>query len=1137
MIKHLLICAMIIGIANAFEHTVIKAPSGSSYITARGIGSNIAIIDSSQTYIDGGFLLYVYEKDDVTGKWENTTVTIDKTMFSGAGHTVDFHYIIHITTDDIVVGHLRDNGSGDGKVYRMSWDSVNKQFNTPVYSSLYVSINEVDSISSDGSKLVIVDSGTSTTISTYYWSGVDYIQAPDVTVNSNTNGAAVQVFNDKLLIGEPRYTASVPLNTGGHAYYKRWDDVNKQWGATEGSFPPPTSRSSSENGIYKCGTNAWMSDYSAIVYCPDGYNQNAGAYYRYRHDGTNWVPFGSYRFPDQYAYNDRLGRIYSQSDYFMLVEDGKINDYYIYSDQDTYWYMTNFNDVKAMSEIPFVSQSSINVNVYNKVAFKSFSASTDIYITLYNFEPTGFETLLPSITRIINPASPTNNQQLGKNVDIAGDYAAICSVITLEGSTTSGAVYIYKRNTNTGEWEEQDKIGPGSVNGQSNIQFCQSDLSFDGSTIVVSAPYLNGNTESGSGGIFIYDWDGTTITYNSMKTPDNEYQYSNYGSSISVSGNVIVVGHTGCDNIASNVGCAYVYEKVGGSWSSGTLLDYPAGIDASDAYGRSVATDGETIAVTSNVYGTSNPKGIVCIYTFNGTAWNLDQELFPQTGTVGFGSGLALDDSWLFATAQEGNIHAFKKSGSTWSFYEMISRSSGSDINDDYGMYYQISYSHPILSVSSDDDWFAYNGRSSVSMFLFNGTTWMNDDEEYYMFGMPDGQTFSSTAEKISTDGSSIIVSQHSYNNNSGTIDNSGRVFVLPIFQPCIQTSDCPSEQYCGVEEFCVNQKACTTHADCIGEFVTGRLAYCDSTLAVCHDKYEGTCSSLNECNFKHSKIKANANKLGSVSQTVYLSNVTKAREAVFRMYTELYDTTSVTQTLDTFIDGTDEVTINSDLFTNYGDDTALLDHIKSIVCPAEVVDLCSIGTTSRRRLRELQSEITVEVTYSLDSTLFESLVANGTTFSDGSEFEQALADALGVNTSDIVLTAASGTLSVEYVVSQEATGDDPLSEENIAALQDVENDLTTITNTIITDLNINVNSINTQEVDYCNGRDCNGRGTCDPNTGICNCTDTDYWGINCETLVSCNNGTKATGRAYCFCDYPEYGQRCENTKDCDVCF
>lgn len=292
-------------------------------------------------------------------------------------------------------------------------------------------------------------------------------------------------------------------------------------------------------------------------------------------------------------------------------------------------------------------------------------------------------------------------------------------------------------------------------------------------------------------------------------------------------------------------------------------------------------------------------------------------------------------------------------------------------------------------------------------------------------------------------------------------------------------------------------------------------------------------------CDQKHKKIGVLVNKLGSIKQNVVLSNVTKARETVRRLYTDLKTGTTVTQGIDTFIGGTEEATFPSVLFTDYADDAALLSHIKAVVCPPDMIDMCGIEIPASRRLdtRSLQESgsITVEITYEIDSDLFDSLVVNGTSFSDGSEFEEALADLLGVNTTDISISAASGTLVIEYIVTQEATGEDPLSEENLQALQDVQDELASITTTVVTELGLDTGDVGSESIDYCTDRDCNEHGVCDDQTGVCECTDVNFWGINCETPVACNNGIASTsdGLAYCICDYPEYGQRCQGTKNC----
>lgn len=178
-----------------------------------------------------------------------------------------------------------------------------------------------------------------------------------------------------------------------------------------------------------------------------------------------------------------------------------------------------------------------------------------------------------------------------------------------------------------------------------------------------------------------------------------------------------------------------------------------------------------------------------------------------------------------------------------------------------------------------------------------------------------------------------------------------------------------------------------------------------------------------------------------------------------------------------------------------------------------------------------LAQDIIVSFTYTITGSVFDPLEAGGN-FTDP-DFKAALATATSANVDNITIAAADDTLTVDFVVAQEATGDDPLTISNKAAIDDMAANSATITSTIETELSIVSFDLTGPTIDRCKSRDCNSRGTCDSDVGVCECTDTDYWGVNCETLVNCNNGVKDNDTAYCNCDYPEFGERCEGTQDC----
>lgn len=1142
--------------SNAFEYTIIEKPAEATELSPRGVGSNIAVFREGN--YGNGFLYSIFKKNLENGNWENTTVTFDSSFFTGAGYNGDLAIVGGVTRDDIIILQYRDStDSFRGKIVRLPW--VNDNLGTPVYSSTKYDNNIIDAISEDGK--FIIDH-TSTTVSTLYWTGSDYASAPTFTIAYSTS---VKFFigDDYILYGEQYYSTNLPAFTRGTVSYRTWQGTS--WSNVIAQFDPPTARPDNDRRAYDCGSTMFRTKNKVYVHCSECANSAsfpyAGCYYTYNFDGTTASSPSNYIFPNQNqgtisGNHPKHGEIRAtMSNKFGLLEQSTNTNPLILSNNDD----LNLDTAGVLTmpaeaaSVIFPQNSNYPQYVYNKHVVYIFSSSSDGAIpqhanVIYNLESTTTSLTVPSIAKTAEMLNPEANTNL-RNSHIVDDLLVTCSGnIYHDGSPTRGAIIMFKRNPSTGEWTEQARAGPGSQDGGDfTISFCSSDtsLSFDGTTIAVGAISKDGLVETSAGAVFVYETDGNTITFKTILYPPEEYANSHFGIAVSVNGNIMAIGDQYCDRDGrSGVGCAFIFTKTNGVWDSGIALADPLpDMVANNRYGQFASTDGTTVIFSSTGYGPTNPKGFVSIHTFNGTDWVLDDVLYGQSGptTTSFGNGIDVDGEWIIATASAGKVHLFKKTGENWNFEMFLERSDPPMLSTDSdGQVKKLSIKYPIIVVSaSTSSKFAYNSDGMVTMWVHDGTNWVNDDTKTFKFLFDQEATTTwNTGVTVETDGASIALDQRTF--QTAGLASVGRTVILPIFQSCISSAQCQTDQYCGANGICKSAISCTNHVNCVGEFLSGRLPYCNPTTLKCNDLYTGTCSSLKGCDFAHKKFKAESNKLGSVTQSIALSNITKSREAVKSIYTSLYSgSVNITQTLDTFIVGSETAVFNYDLFSNYNDDETLLNHIKSIVCPEQLLDICEISTATRRLLseaRSLQSEITVEITYTIDSVLFDELVANGTSFSDGSSFEQALADALGVTTNDITLSAVNGELVIEYVVSQEASGDDPLTEENIAALQQVSTALNNITSTVQTELGLNEGDITSNTIDYCSGRTCNGRGTCDPETGICTCTDTNYWGVNCETSVNCNNGVKDVDSAYCICDYPEFGQRCENTKDCSNC-
>lgn len=385
--------------------------------------------------------------------------------------------------------------------------------------------------------------------------------------------------------------------------------------------------------------------------------------------------------------------------------------------------------------------------------------------------------------------------------------------------------------------------------------------------------------------------------------------------------------------------------------------------------------------------------------------------------------------------------------------------------------------------------------------------------------GTVDGQYFGRKVEFY--DGQLFASGQKTYTGDTATA--SIHTFELP---ECSTSPDCPGGHICTPELTC-EVAACDSNYNCTLQLQTNRLGRClDGT---CVDYDAGTCSSVATCDNDMARRVANKNAAGAKKISFTASDVNKTKTAVKEVIDRARQTVTNPGKMKAFVQGTTTGYFASSLLEAFGGTEAeLLGHIQGIVCGSAPCDVTRVVGGGRR----LQSsgEIAIQVDFDIDESFYNDLVTQDA-FSDPA-FVTALAAAAGVDPSNVTVTATEATLEVTFIVAEESDGTEPVDAAVLADLQEVASTVDTLAATVATELSIPPESVTIQATDLCADRDCNGRGTCDSATGICTCTDAAYWGINCETSVTCENGgTPRSDVAYCACEYPYFDARCNSTK------
>ncbi len=176
--------------------------------------------------------------------------------------------------------------------------------------------------------------------------------------------------------------------------------------------------------------------------------------------------------------------------------------------------------------------------------------------------------------------------------------------------TDSGAAYVFTKPASAGGWgawdnlpqtddAEEDKDGLtaklAASDGRRN-DFFGASVAMDGNTAVIGAEGLEWVY------VFIKESEGWVEKAKlSSDDPDHDGRRNNFGNSVAVDGDIVVVGADGVDqsDTVNNTGAAYVFTKPATGWADSNDATKLTASDAAanDKFGGAVAVDGSTVLV------------------------------------------------------------------------------------------------------------------------------------------------------------------------------------------------------------------------------------------------------------------------------------------------------------------------------------------------------------------------------------------------------------------------------------------------------------------------------------------------------------------------------------------------------------
>jgi len=204
-------------------------------------------------------------------------------------------------------------------------------------------------------------------------------------------------------------------------------------------------------------------------------------------------------------------------------------------------------------------------------------------------------------------------------------------------------------------------------------------------------------------------------------TASDGMQYDRFGTSISVSGEVCIVGAPDHDPNGERSGSAYIFQFIDSNWVQQEKL-VPSDNSSYDYFGESVFIDGNRCIVGApGDDDNGNGAGSAYVFSFDGNNWIEEDKLLASDEIIGhgFGESVSLSGDTCIVAAENGAC-IFRLVGSNWIEEEILTMS------DRIGGYYElsVSVSGSVCVVGNDEDDNEI-GSGSAYIFRFDDPNWI----------------------------------------------------------------------------------------------------------------------------------------------------------------------------------------------------------------------------------------------------------------------------------------------------------------------------------------------------------------------------------------------------------------------------
>jgi len=347
----------------------------------------------------------------------------------------------------------------------------------------------------------------------------------------------------------------------------------------------------------------------------------------------------------------------------------------------------------------------------------------------------------------------------GKSVSISDSTVVVGAFFNVaDGMSHKGAAYVFT-NSESG-WTQVAKLT--TSDGASDDHFGDS-VSISGNTVVVGAHSATVGSNSWQGAAYVFSrpeagWADMTET--AKLTASDGATQDKFGTSVSISGNTIVVGSPRALIGKYYCGAAYVFTNPGSGWTQTAKLVVS---DRWVSVGTSVSISGNTVVVGApNSIVRGKYQGTAFVFMKSGSVWTRTAELNASDGATDsyFGKSVSISGNTVVVTGG-GAVYVFTTLAAGGKTVTQSAKLTASDavFTRDYGASVSISGNTVVVKASG-----------AAYVFTTSGSGWTQTAK----------LTTSDGAGPVSISGNTVVVGAYSATVGSNSQQGAAYVFADP---------------------------------------------------------------------------------------------------------------------------------------------------------------------------------------------------------------------------------------------------------------------------------------------------------------------------------------------------------------------